>query len=76
MTLVQYQTRIVRALENIYRRKWQNPGLRSKAVRLVGEFNNRRMAFAGYSPAEACDSFSQCVDMARLNVDFEQVFTA
>lgn len=70
MTLIQRQTKIVNALENIYRRKWQNPGQRSKAVRLLMEFNNKRMAFAGYTGQEAKDSFRQCIDMAQLNVSF------
>jgi hypothetical protein len=70
MTLSQRQTKIVNALENIYRRRWQNPGQRSKAVRLVMEFNNKRMSFAGYTAQEAKDSFRQCADMAQLNVSF------
>ena len=70
MTLIQRQTKIVNALENLYRRKWQNPGLRSKAVRLLMDFNNKRMVFAGYTTQEAKDSFRQCADMAQLNVSF------
>lgn len=71
MTLIQRQTRIVRALENVYRRKWQNPGQRSRAVRLLAEFNAKRMAFAGYTPQEAKDSFEQCRDMAMLSISAE-----
>ncbi len=67
MTLIQRQDRIVRDIERIYRRAWQNPGQRSKAVRLLMEFNTKRMAFAGYSAIEARASFNQCADMARLN---------
>lgn len=71
MTLIQRQDGIVRLLENLYRRKWQNPGLRSRAVRLVGEFNTKRMVFAGYTPAQAKESFRQCVDIAILNLTCE-----
>lgn len=67
MTLIQRQARIVRALENVYRRKWQNPGQRSRAVRLLAEFNAKRMTFAGYTADDARASFKQCADMARLN---------
>lgn len=74
MTLFQRQTRIVCALERIYRRQWQNPGQRSKAVRLLGEFNAKRMAFAGYTADEARASFRQCIEVARVNVAFELSF--
>lgn len=74
MTLIQRQDRITRALENIYRRKWQNPGQRSGAVYRMGLFNAKRMAFAGYSKDEAKASFAQCVDMAQINVSFERSF--
>lgn len=69
MTLIQRQNKIVGVLEKLYRRKWQNPGARGKAVRLLGEFNAKRMAFAGYSAAEAKASFMQCIDVAKLNVN-------
>jgi len=52
MTLIQRQTRFVRALENVYRRKWQNPGQRSRAVRLLAEFNAKRMVMCGPSLAQ------------------------
>lgn len=74
MTLIQRQTRIVRALERLYRRQWQNPGQRSKAVRLLAEFNAKRMAFAGYSAIEARASFKQCMDMAQLNINAGPLF--
>ncbi|MFC7460783.1 hypothetical protein [Hydrogenophaga defluvii] len=71
MSLIQRQDGIVRVLENLYRRKWQNPGRRSRAVRKVAEFNTKRMVFAGYTPDEAKASFRQCVDMAVLNLNAE-----
>ncbi|MFY9184425.1 MAG: hypothetical protein WBJ45_08230 [Limnohabitans sp.] len=74
MTLIQRQTRIVRVLENVYRRKWQNPGQRSRAVRLLAEFNAKRMAFAGYTADEARASFKQCMDMAMLNINSGPLF--
>jgi hypothetical protein len=70
MTLIQRQTKITAALENIYRRKVQNPGIRSAAVRRLMVFNTKRMTFAGYTEQEAKDSFRQCCDVAELNVAF------
>lgn len=75
LTLIQRQNIIVRALERIYRRKWQNPGRRGKYIRMLGEFNAKRMDFAGYTAEEAKDSFKQCMDMAKINVAFELSFT-
>ncbi len=74
MTLIQRQTKIVSVLENIYRRKWQNPGQRSKAVRLLAEFNAKRMAFAGYTADDARASFKQCMDIAMLNINSGPLF--
>lgn len=74
MTLIQRQTRVVRALEGVYRRQWQNPGQRSRAVRLVAGFNAKRMAFAGYTADEARASFKQCMDMAMLNINAGPLF--
>lgn len=68
MTLIQRQDFIVRAIERILLRKWQNPGARSGAMYRLGLFNAKRMAFAGYTAAEAKESFNQCADIARLNV--------
>lgn len=76
MTLIKRQSIIMRTLERIYLRAWRNPGLRSRAVRRLMEFNTKRMTFAGYTADEAIDSFRQCCDMARLNVDFEKSFRA
>ncbi|PUE09024.1 hypothetical protein B9Z51_08825 [Limnohabitans sp. T6-5] len=64
----------MRALENVYRRRWQNPGQRSRAVRLLAEFNAKRMTFAGYAADEARASFVQCVDMAVLNINSGPLF--
>lgn len=74
MTLIKRQDLMVRAIERVLRRQWQNPGQRSRATRLLAEFNAKRMAFAGYTKDEARASFSQCADMARLNVSFESSF--
>lgn len=71
MTLIQRQDIIVRAIERILLRKWQNPGQRSGAMYRLGLFNAKRMAFAGYTTAEAKESFNQCADMARLNIGYQ-----
>lgn len=68
MTLIQRQEIMVRVLTKILARKWPNPGLKSRAFRKVMEFNERRMVFAGYSKAEAKESFKQCEDVARLSM--------
>ncbi len=68
MKLIKRQDIIVSVATKLENTKFQNPGLKSRAVRKLMEFNAKRMQFAGYTKDEATESFRQCMDMARLNL--------
>lgn len=74
MTFIQRQNAIVAVIQKLYRKQWANPGLRSKAINKLAEFNEKRMKFAGYSAKEAKASFLQCSDIALLNNAYDAQF--